>query len=292
MKKLKTNDEKKFITIMLLLLAFLFISPLLLTFTGSFMKNSEILGKFFELADKPLGFGKSILYFFLRFIPDTIYSKNYFEVLVNSNQFLKMLWNSVFLVLPIVAGQVLVSAMAAFVFAKVKFKGRETIFFIYIIMMMMPFQVTLVPNYFVLDWLGLLDTRGAIILPGVFSAFGVFLLRQFMMSIPDEYMESARIDGCSLVTIFFKVILPVSKGGIASLAILSFIDHWNMVEQPLIFLDNVGKHPLSIYLASVKSAEMGVLFAAGFIYLVPVVLMFIYGENYLIEGVSNSAIKS
>lgn len=291
MRKLKTNSEKKIITTVLIILAFLFISPMVLTFTGSFMRNSEIISKFFDLTDKPVTMFQSIGYFFIRFIPDQISLKNYFEVLIESNQFLTMLWNSIFYVLPIVAGQVLVSSMAAFVFAKVEFKGRETIFFIYIIMMMMPFQVTLVPNYFMLDWMGLLNTRGAIIMPGVFNAFGVFLLRQFMITIPNEYLESARIDGCSLTQIFFRVIMPVSKGGIASLAILTFIDNWNMVEQPLIFLDNAAKYPLSIYLASVKTAEMGVLFAAGFIYLLPILIMYMYGENYLVEGVSNSAIK-
>jgi len=255
------------------------------------MKTGEITNKFFTISEGENGSLLSVLFFYIRFIPDGVSLQNYFNVLIANSKFLQMFWNSAFLVFPIVLGQVFVSAMAAFVFAKVKFKGRDFLFFVYIIIMMMPFQVTLVPNYFVLDWLGLLDTRSAVILPGVFSAFGVFLLRQFMMSIPNEYIESAQVDGASLFSIFFRIIVPVVKGGIASLIILAFIDNWNMVEQPLIFLDDVGKYPLSIYLAGVKNAEFGTLFTAGFIYLVPMVIMFIFGENYLVEGVSNSAIK-
>lgn len=284
------KNKKLAVTIFLIAFALLILLPLIVTVTNSFMRNSEIMeshGVFTGEATKE----EKEKFRSVKLIPDSIVFEQYYEVLVGKSKFLRMFWNSVFLVLPIVIFQTIVSSSAAFVFAKIKFKGRDTLFFIYIIIMMMPFQVTLVPNYLVLDKLGILDNYMSIILPGIFGAFGVFLLRQFMISIPNEYIEAAMVDGCSLAQIFFKVILPQSKGGVASLAILSFIDNWNMVEQPLIFLKDTNKHPLSIYLSVINNSELGIAFAASVIYMIPALLVFLYGQNYLIEGISNSTIK-
>lgn len=271
----------------LMLMALLMLFPLIVTVTNSFMSSSEIADNYSSYDGETEG----NKFFSIKLIPRSVTIRQYYDVLIAKSKFLRMFWNSVFVVLPIVAGQVIISSMAAFVFAKVKFKGRDFLFFIYIIIMMMPFQVTLVPNYITLDLLGLIDRYSAIIFPGVFGAFGVFLLRQFMMTIPNEYIEAARIDGCSLMQIFFKIVLPLSKGGIASLAILSFIDNWNMVEQPLIFLKDANKYPLSIYLSNVNKGELGIAFAAALIYMLPMLLMFLYGENYLVEGISHSVIN-
>ncbi|WP_352419679.1 carbohydrate ABC transporter permease [Proteiniborus sp.] len=284
------KNKKLAVTIFLIAFALLILLPLIVTVTNSFMRNSEIMeshGVFTGEATKE----EKEKFRSVKLIPDSIVFEQYYEVLVGKSKFLRMFWNSVFLVLPIVIFQTIISSAAAFVFAKIKFRGRDTLFFIYIIIMMMPFQVTLVPNYLVLDKLGILDNYMSIILPGIFGAFGVFLLRQFMISIPNEYIEAAMVDGCSLAQIFFKVILPQSKGGVASLAILSFIDNWNMVEQPLIFLKDTNKHPLSIYLSVINNSELGIAFAASVIYMIPALLVFLYGQNYLIEGISNSTIK-
>ncbi len=283
MKGLKPKMTAAFLMLMALLMLF----PLIVTVTNSFMSSSEIADNYSSYDGETEG----NKFFSIKLIPRSVTIRQYYDVLIAKSKFLRMFWNSVFVVLPIVAGQVIISSMAAFVFAKVKFKGRDFLFFIYIIIMMMPFQVTLVPNYITLDLLGLIDRYSAIIFPGVFGAFGVFLLRQFMMTIPNEYIEAARIDGCSLMQIFFKIVLPISKGGIASLAILSFIDNWNMVEQPLIFLKDANKYPLSIYLANVNKGELGIAFAAALIYMLPMLLMFLYGENYLVEGISHSVIN-
>ena len=195
------------------------------------------------------------------------------------------------IVIPIILGQILVSSMAAYSFAKLEFIFRDKLFFTYIIMMMMPFQVTLVPNYIVGDQLGLLGSYWSIILPGIFSPFGVFLLRQFMMYIPDAYVESAQVDGAGQLRIFFSIMLPMSKTGLAALTILVFIDNWNMVEQPLIFLQDVNMHPLSTYLSSINNGEMGIAFAASTIYMLPMLLIFLYGENYLVQGIQLSGLK-
>ncbi len=281
MSRMKT----KITTVLLIILALLMLFPLILTVTNSFMPSQEITDNYSSYDEEAKG-----KFFSIKLIPSSVTLRQYYDVLIAKHKFLRMFWNSVFVVLPIVAGQVIISSMAAFVFAKLKFKGRDFLFFIYIVIMMMPFQVTLVPNYIVLDRLGFIDKYSSIIFPGVFGAFGVFLLRQFMMTIPNECIEAAKVDGCSLMQIFFKIVLPLSKGGIASLAILSFIDNWNMVEQPLVFLKEANKYPLSIYLSRINKAELGIAFAAGVIYMFPMLLMFLYGENYLVEGISHSVI--
>lgn len=159
--------------VFLMLMAFLMLFPLIVTVTNSFMSSSEIIDNYSSYDEEV---NKDKL-FSVKLIPRSVTIRQYYEVLIAKSKFLRMFWNSVFVVLPIVVGQVIISSMAAFVFAKVKFKGRDFLFFIYIIIMMMPFQVTLVPNYITLDKLGLIDRYLAIIFPGVFGAFGVFLLR-------------------------------------------------------------------------------------------------------------------
>jgi multiple sugar transport system permease protein len=157
--------------------------------------------------------------------------------------------------------------------------------------MLMPFQVTLVPNYLVADKLGLLNSYGAIVLPGIFASFGVFLMRQFMSSIPDAYMEAVKIDGAGQLRAFIHIALPLVKPGIAALILLSFVDNWNMVEQPILFLTEPIRQPLSVYLTNIAEGARGVAFAASVLYMTPMVLIFLYGEEHLVEGIQMSGIK-
>ena len=146
-------------------------------------------------------------------------------------------------------------------------------------------------QYITLKKLGLLGSYLAVILPGIFNTFGVFLLRQFMIRIPDEYGEAAKIDGAGHFRIFASVVLPQCKGALASLAILAFIDNWNMVEQPLIFLKNMDMHPLSVFLRDINYSELGLAFACGVLYMIPPLIIFFYGENHLVQGIQLSGIK-
>jgi len=157
--------------------------------------------------------------------------------------------------------------------------------------MLMPFQVTLVPNYMVIDRLGLMNSEAAIVLPGIFGAFGVFMMRQFMAHIPQAYSEAAKIDGAGHWTIFSRIVLPLAAPGLAALSVLLFADHWNMVEQPLIFLQDAVKQPLSLYLARIDREARGIGFAASALYMTPIVLLFLYAESYFIEGIQLSGIK-
>lgn len=286
--------SKFFFTILAALPAILMIMPLIITVANSLMSEQEIYYSYFDpLIGAHAGDGKPFVsYRGIRLIPDIATINQYYKVLIQKPQYHFLFWNSIRVVVPVVAGQIAIASMAAYAFAKIPFKGRNSLFFGYIVVMMMPFQVTLVPNYIISGFLGLTDNLLSIILPGVFSAFGVFLLRQYMIAIPDAYCESARVDGANPFQIFLKIVLPMSKAGIASLAILIFIDNWNMVEQPLIFLKSHTKTMLSVFLSTINSNERGIAFAASSIYMAPMLLVFLYGENYLVDGIRLSGLKA
>lgn len=272
------------LTVMLFVMAIIMLIPLYFTISNSFMTEAEIQ---FNYSTE----GTADEYLHLKWIPDWVSLEQYKTLLFDRMQFLIMFWNSVLLVVPIVFGQAAVAVMAAFALSQFSFFGRDSLFFLYIITMLMPFQVTLVPNYLAMDWLGLLDSRLAIILPGIFSAFGVFLVRQFMIGIPRAYLEAAQMDGAGYWTIFTRIMIPMSRPGIAALTILVFIDYWNMVEQPLIFLHDAYLRPLSIYLAQINEGEFGLAFAAAVLYMLPMLFVFLYAENDLIEGIQLSGVK-
>lgn len=286
--------KKLLATILIGAAAIVFVFPIILTLTNSFMSEKEIVRNYSAIdagvqqGDIKTGGEK---YIRPKLIPEEVVLKQYSVVLLKRIRFLFMFWNSVVIVVPIILGQIIVASMAAYAFGKIDFKWRDQLFLVYIITMLMPFQVTLVPAYIIADKLGIIGSYLSIIFPGIFSTFGVFLLRQFMVFIPDEYCEAVTVDGGSHFDIFIKVVLPMTKTGIAALAILVFIDNWNMVEQPVIFLQDSLKQPLSVYLSIINKGEMGVAFAASTIYMLPMLLMFLYGENYFVEGIQLSGIK-
>lgn len=275
--------------IILLISVFFLIFPIVFMVANSFMDEKEVQSTYAVINNSKEDTNQQ--YINIMLIPDRAVLTQYYHTLFRDPTFLVMFWNSVKLTIPIMLGQILVSLMGGYAFAKIKFPFREQIFFLFIIVMLMPFQSTLVTNYITLQSMNLLGSNFAVILPGVFSTFGVFLLRQFIRSIPDEYCESAKIDGAGHCTIFWGIIVPQCKAGIASLAILSFIDNWNMVEQPLIFLKNNYDYPMSIFLSQINSSQFGIAFACGIMYMLPTVLIFLYGEDYLIEGIQLSGLK-
>nr|WP_256217252.1 carbohydrate ABC transporter permease [Paenibacillus sp. OV219] len=290
--KLKVALTKGAITFVLALLATLMLLPIIVSFTNSLMTEQEV-GSNYDLIGQMTNAAMSGKDAFvnLKLIPDWVSLDQYYKVLIATPIYLNLFWNSVYMVALIIAGQVIVGALAAYAFAKLRFRGRDRMFFVYLIAMLMPFQVTLVPNYIIADKLGLLNSASAIILPGIFGAFGVFMLRQFMLSIPNAYVEAAYMDGAGHFRIFHQIIIPLIKPGFAALVVLLFVDYWNMVEQPLIFLEDDFKQPLSVYLSVVQQEARGVGFAASVFYMLPMVLLFIYAESYFIEGVQMSGIK-
>ena len=287
MRRKKRYFSRGMLTVLAAVFAFLFLMPTVLTITNSFMTQSEITanyGQVFQNATDGKSYIKDTIN--LKFIPDKVSFTQYFTVLLKSPDFLYKFWNSVILVAPIVLAQLAVASIAAYGFTRWRGKVRDTIFFAYVILMLMPYQVTLVPNYLVSDFLGLLNTRWAIILPGAFAPFSVFLLTKSMRRIPVSLIESAKLDGAGEWHIFWNICLPQCRSALYSIAILVFIDYWNMVEQPLILLPDASQQPLSVYLSQINAGEIGIAFAAAVIYMVPGLLMFLHGEAYLVEGIT------
>ena len=267
--------------------AIVFLTPIVLTITNSFMSQTEISANYGAVFAKTEKGGKVFISEIvnLKFIPDMVSFSQYFTVLLKSPEYLLKFWNSVILVVPIVIFQLMVAMFASYGFVRAKGKIKDIIFFSYIILMLMPYQVTLVPNYIISNRLNLIDTRWAIWLPGIASPFAVYLLTKFMKRIPSALMEAAQMDGAGEFQIFKSVCAPLCKPVLISVAILVFIDYWNMVEQPLILLSDTDMHPLSVFLSQINSGETGLAFAVATIYMIPGLLVFAYGEDYLVEGI-------
>lgn len=255
-------------------LGLLFVLPLLHMVLNSFMAA-------FQLTSDTLSF-----------VPITFDLQQYYRIALFKSQYFKFFANSVKITGIIIGMQLLISVTAAYALAKLKFMGKNTLYVVYVLMLILPFQVTFVPNYLMfkkietLLSLQLLDTHWAIILPGVFSSLGVFLLRQFIIDIPDAMIEAARIDGASEFRIFYQIILPTIRPAVITLIILIFIDSWNVIEQAIVFIDATDKMPLSVFLESIYYSDREVYYAGAVLFTVPVFYLFGKYEKYLEEGFS------
>ena len=270
-----------------LVFALLFVMPTLLTFTNSFMSETELTSNYGAVLGNVAG-GSSYMSetVNLKLIPDMVSFRQYFTVLFQSPEYLLKFWNSMILTVPIVIGQMVIAALSAYGFYRCRGKVKNVIFFSYIVLMLMPYQVTLVPNFIVSESLGILNTRWSVILPGLFTPLSVFILTKSMRRVPNGAIEAARLDGAGEFKIFRKICLPMCKNAMYSVAILTFIDNWNMVEQVLVLLEDAEKQPLSIFLSQINTGEVGVAFAIASIYMIPPLLLFLHGEESLVEGIA------
>jgi len=216
---------------------------------------------------------------------------HYVEVFLDSPEFFVMFWNSVKITFGVLAGQLLAGTMAAWGFAKYDFPWKKGFFLIYMILMLLPFQVLMLSDYLVLDRLGLTDNLWGIILPGAFSTFPVFIMYRFFVELPDSLLESARLDGAREWQLFCYIGLPIGSSGIIAAMVLGFLEYWNMVEQPLAFLSDPSLWPLSLYLPEVNLAKAGMALSASVITLLPAVFVFFMGQDYLEQGIVSSGMK-
>ena len=258
--------------------ALLALLPIFFTFLNSFMSSSEITANYGIIFQSLPGGSEGAAQFVsrmpqLQLIPQQVTAEQYSRLLFMTPSYLFKYWNSILLTVPIVAGQLVVSCLASYSFTRFRRKRREILFFSYIMLMLMPFQVTLVPNYLMSDKLKIIDTPWAIILPGVFSTFAIFILTKTMRRIPKTYLEAATIDGAGEWQIFSRIVIPNCKSSIVAMGILLFIDYWNMVEQPLIMLSSDDKRPLSVFLSQVNMNETGMAFDACALYMIPPLLV-------------------
>ena len=262
------------------MLAVAVVFPVVFVFANSFMTEAEIIKSYGDSAKINL-----------HLIPNEFSLQGYIDVFLITPSYLMKFWNSVFISAAIMTGQVVISCLGGYGFAKFKFPLKNVIFYFMIILMMMPLQVTLVPNYMVLDKIKLIGSYASVIVPGIFSTFGVFLITQVFSSVPDNLIEAAKIDGANHLQILFKIVIPYCKAGVASLFVLNFIDNWNMVEQPLIFLKDFTKYPLSIFLSNINQSKLGISFVCGILAIIPVFLLFLHLKDSLIYGIENANLK-
>lgn len=264
----------------LVLITVVVLFPAFCMVLNSFIDNAELLQSYGSG-----GFAK------LHFIPAKATVQAYVEILLVTPDYLMKFWNSLFMVSIIVAGQTMVASLGGYGFAKFHFPLKNTLLSIIIVLMLMRYQVTLVPSYIVLDSFGLIGSYLSIILPGVFSVFGVFLLSQAFSSIPTNILEAAQIDGANAFQVFYKIAVPNGKMGITAVVILTFIDNWNMVEQPLVFLKDPSMYPLSVFLSRINLSSMHIAFACGVLAMLPVTLLLLYMKEALVQGIEYASLK-
>ncbi|MGL5380542.1 carbohydrate ABC transporter permease [Clostridium sp.] len=277
--------KKKIIFLILLIISLFMCFPVIFLIAGSFMGTGELKGHLAPILTETEGF------ITWNIIPKYPTLRSYVELLFDTPEFFVMFWNSVKIVVFSIGGQLLVGVIAAWGFAKYKFPFKKILFTIYIVVMLMPFQVTMLSNYLVLDTLNILDTHLSIILPGMFSTFSVFIMYRFFSNIPDAILEAARLDGASELQIFFNIGIPLGMPGIMSAVILQFLEFWNLIEQPLTFLKDKSLWPLSIYLPNVTLENAGMAFTASAVTLVAAIIVFFAGQSYLEQGIAASAVK-
>ncbi|MDR3120991.1 MAG: carbohydrate ABC transporter permease [Clostridiales bacterium] len=277
---------------LLLLLGLLFLAPLIVTFTNSFMTEGEIALNYtsrltlFDLLD-----GVKEKFQTISLIPREAGLWQYADALINQPSFLILLTNSVKLTVPVLCGNLLVSLLTAYGFTICTWRFKEALFSLYVIVMLMPLQAVLVPNYIIADALGIKSGYLAIILPGIFSPFGVFLMRQGMKALPAVYFEAARMDGAGDFYIFRRIVVPQMKSAIAALLMLTFIEYWNLVEQAIIFISDYTKEPLSVYLSRIAEGRVGLVFAASCVYMFPPFWFLTVGQKDLEKGIELSGVK-
>lgn len=216
---------------------------------------------------------------------------HYIEVLFDRPEFYVVFRNSFFIVGMTLIGQLVIGVPSAWAFSRFTFPGKRLLFLLYVILMMMPFSVTMFSSYLVLKQLTLLNNLWGIVLPGIFSTFPVFIMYRGFEGIPKGLLEAARIDGAGEVTLFFKIGIPLGSAGIGSAMVLGFLEYFSLIEQPLAFLEDKSLWPLSLYLPQIGLKDAGYAFGAACVALIPAVLVFATGQEYLEKGIISSGIK-
>lgn len=263
----------------LLAVFIIMVFPLFVLLISSLMGRQELLDTYGAvLAD----YGE---YAGLRVFPVYPTLRAYVRLLLDSPEYFTAFWNSVIQTIGVLAGQLLTAVPAAWAFAQFHFPGKKSLWFVYMLLMILPFQVTMVSGYLVLNTVNLMDTRAAVILPGIFSTLPVFILRKTFAGIPKELLEAAQMDGAGSIRTFFVIGIPLGMPGIFSVLILSFLEYWNTIEQPMTYLKTKSLWPLSLYLPQMAGTETAAAFAASVVTLLPAILIFFCGQENLEQGI-------
>lgn len=259
--------------------------PLLLMAAAALMPEDELYWRYLS----PLGLGQDRVRAAL--LPSYPSLEPLGELLIRSPGFFVMFWNSCLQVLPMLFGQAAVGAPAAWAFAKFRFPGRRQLFGAYVILMALPFQVTQVSNYLILDKMGILDSHLALIMPGIWATLPVFIMTKSFETIPKDLEEAAYLDGAGEFYTFFHIGLPLGYPGIVTALMLSFVDGWNALEQPIAYLKDKTLWPVALYLPDIAKDKASVAFAAALITCLLPVLFYLNCQEELEQGVAASGLK-
>lgn len=244
-------------------------------------------------AFKPLG---EIYEFPPRLITENMSFDNFRVVLFEQNpSFSRYFMNTLVTTIISVGGTLLTASMAGYAFAKMKFKFRDQLFLLYLLTMMVPFQVLMVPQFILFKYLGIFNTLGALILPRLFSPLSTFLMRQFYVDIPESIIEAGRIDGASEFRIFFNLVFPIAKPAMATVVILNFVWRWNAYEAPLIFITDKNLYTLTVgltnFIDEAGFAMDHLIMAGAVVAMIPMLIIFLIGQRYMIEGLTSGSVK-
>ena len=259
--------------------------PLMIMVAAALMPEDELYWRYLS----PLGLGKDKVRITL--LPSYLSLDALEELLIRSPGFFVMFWNSCIQVLPMLLGQLLVGMPAAWAFARFEFVGRRWLFGIYVILMVLPFQVTKLSNYLVLDQTGLLNNHYAFIMPGIWSTLPVFIMTKSFETVPKVLMEAAYLDGAGEFYTFLHIGVPLGYPGIVTALLLSFVDGWNALEQPITYLKDKTLWPISLYLPDIARDKAAVAFAAALITCLLPILVYLNCQEELEQGVAASGVK-
>lgn len=272
---------------LLVLLCTMLLVPIVFTFLYSFFSKGEISAYLAQRGSYDESAWLEVL-----FSPAPVSLRQYYEIFIEDSSYLMFFCNSVMYAFAILLGQALVIPLTAYALSRFTFRGRDVIFFCVLVLMILPFQVTMAPSVMMLRTMGLMDTVWSVILPMIFSPFYIFLLRQFMVGIPNELLEAGMVDGVGPVRGFVHVILPVCKPILGAAAALSFADCWNMVEQPLVYLSNSeALRPLSVMFNQMSTESADVAFAGSALYILPTLLIYLFFQEDIVSGIQLSELK-
>lgn len=224
---------------------------------------------------------------------DTIRWDNYLRI-ADRFPFGRFFLNSTIVTSVVVVVQLFTSSLAGYVFARLRFRFRDILFLVYLATMMIPIHVTLIPVFIIMRSLGLIDKLPALMLTELATAFGTFLMRQFYLSIPDSLEDAAKIDGCNPFTTYWRIFLPLSKPALATLGVFIFMGMWNDFIRPLIFINSVENMTLTLGLANMQglySTDWPVLMAGAFISMIPILIVFLFAQDYFVRSITLTGLK-
>ena len=266
--------------------AVLILLPVIITFLYSFFAPDEIRN-FMETRSQ---YGEQMME--IKLSPHKVSLEQYWHILIEDTSVLRYYFNSIVYTLTILVCQAIIVPAMAYALSRYKYPGRDLLSFLIIVLLLLPFQITMVPTVLMLRNLELMDTLWAIILPSIASPFYVFLIRQNMLGIPNELFEAAQIDGAGPIRCFFHIALPVSRAILGAALALSFADCWNMVEQPLVFLPTqTSLYPLSVAFNQLSRTSTGVEFAGASLFLIPALLIYLFFQKDIMTGIQLSELK-